>query len=901
MKMRKLLLLIVALLTLGVSGAWATTYTVVNGSDLPSSLGTFSLSGSGYNSSYSSNALSGLTITSDGYLMKEGSSNNADYGKCFVVSSSPVKTAQISINAPAGYTIAGYTIKGKGGNGGVTFSIKGSDGTTQDLAALTYGGITVSGLCSTTETITITSNTANKEIWFNTLTVDLVSATSLSVTYKVRYNDATVHTTSAVSTCVGTKPLLPAIDTRGYCSYKYYSDEACESEITTLAAENTIVYAKCTLSDAPFEFATSVEDANTNNKWKEFKLADNTHYVYYNGSTLAYDATDLSTIDGYQWALIGTPYGYKIYNKGAEKYLKASVPTSNNATTSEFSFDNEGLTFELYRYYSTTDNGHFVSVVTETNTNVRTATVLNYSNGWKIWCGKDNTAGFYCNNGRMNGLSQSFLLPFDVPSTFTVAYNVNNYAGTQVATANIEVAAGDTGDDAANHLPSALRKDGCTYTYSPTTVSESNNVITVTYTYAPGYGFDVYNDYESISEWRFLKLNDANYIVYNSENSPNVQRTTTLSDVNNASWAFVGNPYEGIKIYNKGAGNTVWLTSSTPDVNDGTTGGGGNTSVTLASSGDKQVWYLSTSTYFTNGFFLGNNDGYKLNGRAGSTNVSYWMGGADGGSTFVAINVSEQFATLKNATKFDILEGSTVVGPSEFAAPAEINAAIDAAQNVADNDEAKWAFIQSENGTMIKNYLDQVATYGALANIKITMSKEYGTMILPCPATRISGLDIYSCSAQENGVLTLTPVDGDYAYNVPYIIHATAGSKYTIIGWDKGSTATHTSGWLTGVLNSTTDIPGGSYMLATNKTTGVQAFYQVSGEGVKCAINKCYLTVSSGGSVKAFYFDEDGKTTAIEEIFGGEAEQGAIYNLAGQRLQKLQKGINIINGKKIIK
>jgi hypothetical protein len=264
------------------------------------------------------------------------------------------------------------------------------------------------------------------------------------------------------------------------------------------------------------------------------------------------------------------------------------------------------------------------------------------------------------------------------------------------------------------------------------------------------------------------------------------------------------------------------------------------------------------------------------------------------------VSVSDAFATLKNATKFDILEGSTVVGPSEFAAPASINAAIDAAQEVADNDEAKLAFIQGSNGAMIKNYLDQVATYGALANIKITMSKEYGTMILPCPATRITGLDIYSCSAQENGVLTLTPEDGNYAQNVPYIIHATEGSKYTIIGWDKGGNETYTSGWLTGVLNSTTDIPSDSYMLATNKTTGVQAFYQVSGSGVKCAINKCYLTVPSASSVKAFFFEDSGQVDAIEGLFDGQSEQGPIYNLAGQRLNKLQRGVNIVNGKKVL-
>ena len=32
-----------------------------------------------------------------------------------------------------------------------------------------------------------------------------------------------------------------------------------------------------------------------------------------------------------------------------------------------------------------------------------------------------------------------------------------------------------------------------------------------------------------------------------------------------------------------------------------------------------------------------------------------------------------------------------------------------------------------------------------------------------------------------------------------------------------------------------------------------------------------------------------------------QMEDGAIYNIAGQRIQKMQKGINIVNGKKILK
>ena len=270
--------------------------------------------------------------------------------------------------------------------------------------------------------------------------------------------------------------------------------------------------------------------------------------------------------------------------------------------------------------------------------------------------------------------------------------------------------------------------------------------------------------------------------------------------------------------------------------------------------------------------------------------------------TLTIVPVNETFTALKNATKFSILEGSTVQGPSEFAAPASINAAIDAANALVDPDtDAKIAFIESANGTMIQNYLDKVAIHGALANIQFTMSKEYGTLILPCPCTRIDGLDIYSCSSKEDNTLTLTPVAGNYEQNKPYIIHATKGNEYTIIGWDKGGTETYTSGWLTGVLNSTTEIPSGSYMLATNKTTGVQAFYQISGSGVMCPINKCYLTIPSGGEARTLYLDIDGEVTAIEEVFGEETEQGAIYNLAGQRLTKAQKGINIINGKKVIK
>ena len=45
----------------------------------------------------------------------------------------------------------------------------------------------------------------------------------------------------------------------------------------------------------------------------------------------------------------------------------------------------------------------------------------------------------------------------------------------------------------------------------------------------------------------------------------------------------------------------------------------------------------------------------------------------------------------------------------------------------------------------------------------------------------------------------------------------------------------------------------------------------------------------------------NGVTTGISDVKAQTITDGFIYNLAGQRMSKLSKGINIVNGKKIIK
>ena len=88
---------------------------------------------------------------------------------------------------------------------------------------------------------------------------------------------------------------------------------------------------------------------------------------------------------------------------------------------------------------------------------------------------------------------------------------------------------------------------------------------------------------------------------------------------------------------------------------------------------------------------------------------------------------------------------------------------------------------------------------------------------------------------------------------------------------------------------------GTMYILA-NGSNGV-GFYQAT-TGSIIAAGKAYYQSTSG--VKAFFFDGD-DATGIADLKDLKDSKDLIYNLAGQRLGKMQKGINIVGGKKVLR
>jgi len=95
-----------------------------------------------------------------------------------------------------------------------------------------------------------------------------------------------------------------------------------------------------------------------------------------------------------------------------------------------------------------------------------------------------------------------------------------------------------------------------------------------------------------------------------------------------------------------------------------------------------------------------------------------------------------------------------------------------------------------------------------------------------------------------------------------------------------------------GTYDAATTIAAGDYFISNG------ALYRSEGSTTINAFRAYLKTTTSGGSVKLFI---DGIETGIDAISGISSNPSqSIYNLAGQRMSKVQKGLNIVNGNKVL-
>ena len=181
--------------------------------------------------------------------------------------------------------------------------------------------------------------------------------------------------------------------------------------------------------------------------------------------------------------------------------------------------------------------------------------------------------------------------------------------------------------------------------------------------------------------------------------------------------------------------------------------------------------------------------------------------------------------------------------------------------------------------------------------------KSYATTCLPFPV-KLSEEAAYKVTISGKKAVE-EPIGDVIPANIPVLLISDAST--TLTATIQETTATVDCGDLKGVRVKTAkaDLQGETPVVL-NQSNGKVGFYKLA-DGSSLSANRAYLSYEEGTtptSAKAFFeegFELGGnEATAIENIENGAFENGAVYNLQGQRVVKAQKGVFIQNGKKVV-
>jgi hypothetical protein len=193
-----------------------------------------------------------------------------------------------------------------------------------------------------------------------------------------------------------------------------------------------------------------------------------------------------------------------------------------------------------------------------------------------------------------------------------------------------------------------------------------------------------------------------------------------------------------------------------------------------------------------------------------------------------------------------------------------------------------------------------------------TIKADFNTVVLPFDLTANqvqnvfgTGTEVYAFS--ENGTenaeeisINFNKGDGTISANVPVLVKATQASTeqvfqgVQVVAPTADVKVAGTNASFVGVYAPET-IGEGHFFI------GNGALYKSAGSTNINAF-RAYIQLANPNVTPSdikMFVDGEEVATGIEGVQGVQEVQGAIYNLAGQRISKMQKGINIVNGKKI--
>ena len=199
--------------------------------------------------------------------------------------------------------------------------------------------------------------------------------------------------------------------------------------------------------------------------------------------------------------------------------------------------------------------------------------------------------------------------------------------------------------------------------------------------------------------------------------------------------------------------------------------------------------------------------------------------------------------------------------------------------------------------------ITEVSDYYNKVNLTSDGEDAYASLYLPFSVTIPSGITAYAVTSQNGTTAHMEPIvtDGTLPKETAVILkkdgQTTGESIYLSPAEEAGSF--DGTNMLAGTVETTTreSLGSGTTYVLGNQAEGLGLYTYT---GTNLAKGKAYLFVGGEAPVKALTFDF-GNTTGIDELIPASAlSKSEIYNLAGQRMSKMQRGVNIVNGKKVI-
>lgn len=195
-----------------------------------------------------------------------------------------------------------------------------------------------------------------------------------------------------------------------------------------------------------------------------------------------------------------------------------------------------------------------------------------------------------------------------------------------------------------------------------------------------------------------------------------------------------------------------------------------------------------------------------------------------------------------------------------------------------------------------------VKLYGTPASKDISLTNaRYATFCLPYDATIPEGLTAYTANDNGENVELTAIKSGNIAAGEGVVLKGKGGT-YTFVATAEDVSAT-VGNQMVGVTEDTElNASDNAYLLTRDKNTQAIAFRKLA-TTYTLGANKAYLKLDNGSESRQLISVvwDDNATGIFDLSEKKEENDGAIYNLAGQKLTRTQKGINIINGKLVIK